>query len=139
MLQENKRYAARMYVLRTYMLLLIRTLIGTFLVCCFVLGVALLCCANAFLLCSRLNGVRTHSYIFTIRLRCCCIKCSRTYINAGSRQLCGCLLVSLSSGMYERTGTAKHGTARHSTAQHGTARHRTQSTTAHGTVFVYKG
>ena len=41
------------------------------------------------------------------------------------------LLITLSSGMYEKQRTAKHGTARHSTAQHRTAR---QGTTPHGTT-----
>ena len=60
MLQESKRQHAC-----TYLINLIRTVIGTYLVCCFVQG-GLRCAV----LCSRFNDIHTHPHIL---LRYCCL------------------------------------------------------------------
>ena len=134
---SRKQTGHTMHV-RTYqVLLLIRTLIGTYMVvCCFVQG-GLHCCA--------VLTVQRHTYS-SILLRYCSLLYTYRYsirkrffkkgkwrllykmledIHAGSRQLSACML-ALSSGMYER--------ALQSTAQHGTGRHRTQGTTPHCTA-----
>ena len=64
MLQENKLDAAGMHVI----LLLIRTLIGTYLGCCFVQGGW-----RCSVLCSRFNDIHSRSYYCGTAV-CCCIR-----------------------------------------------------------------
>ena len=126
----------------TYILLLIRTLIGTDLVCCLVQGG--LRCA---LLCFAVLAVQRHTYSYMLRYCCLllhtyrsrcllqpkkqenkdssCIKCSGTRMLALVNTAC---LLALLSSMHERENSAKHGTSRNSNAPdagHDIARHRT--------------
>ena len=105
----------------TYILLFIRTPMGTYLVCCFVQG-GLRGCA---VLCFALLAVQRHTYSYILRLLYKMLE----DIHAGSRQLC-----MLASVVVWYVRKRKHCKARHSTAQQSTARHRTQGTTPHGTA-----
>ena len=129
----------------TYILLLIRTLIGTYLACCLVQG--RLRCA---LLCSRSNDIRTRKNCGTAV--CCCIRTARRcllqsktienedsmlqmykmleYIHAGFGQLCTLASVAV---WYARKRTLCE--ARHSTAPHGTARRARHRTAPHGAAL----
>ena len=134
--------------MRTYTLILIRTLIGT---CLIALCFAVLCSALLF---SRFNNTRNHSYV----LRYCCLllhsryaplenfvavqiamenektvvqnkdgsctKCWRTFMPA----LANLCLLALSSGVHERDNCK----ARHGMAQHGTARRARHRKAPHG-------
>ena len=129
----------------TCILLLVSTLIGTCLVCCFVQGLVALFCAV--LCCARGSDTQlqhTYSYILLVLLllytgtalkktppakkmekkaQHCCTKCSRAC------RLSPTLLAIVV--VCTKESTAKHDTARHSTAQHRAAR---QGTTGHDTA-----